>query len=65
MNHPFVDGNNRVAFFSTDVFLRLNGWQFVVEAKPSYDLLSDLLETGRCDFDHLLAWIRESVTQSS
>lgn len=25
MNHPFVDGNKRVAFFTTDVFLRLNG----------------------------------------
>ena len=24
MNHPFVDGNKRVAFFATDVFLRLN-----------------------------------------
>jgi len=27
MNHPFVDGNKRVAFFATDVFLRLNGWR--------------------------------------
>jgi death-on-curing protein len=26
LNHPFVDGNKRVAFFATDVFLRLNGW---------------------------------------
>ena len=26
MNHPFIDGNKRVAFFATDVFLRLNGW---------------------------------------
>jgi death on curing protein len=24
-NHPFVDGNKRVAFFVTDTFLRLNG----------------------------------------
>ena len=24
-NHPFVDGNKRVAFFVTDAFLRLNG----------------------------------------
>ena len=26
-NHPFVDGNKRVAFFATDVFLRSNGWK--------------------------------------
>ena len=24
MNHPFVDGNKRVAFFVTDTFLRMN-----------------------------------------
>lgn len=23
-NHPFIDGNKRVAFFATDIFLRLN-----------------------------------------
>ena len=27
MNHPFVDGNKRVAFFATDVFFRLNGFR--------------------------------------
>lgn len=26
-NHPFVDGNKPVAFFSTDVFLRINGYK--------------------------------------
>ena len=25
MNYPFVDGNKRVAFFTTDAFLRMNG----------------------------------------
>ena len=25
-NHPFVDGNKRVAFCSADFFLRLNGY---------------------------------------
>ena len=30
MNHPFVDGNKRVAFFATDVFLRLNGFRLEV-----------------------------------
>ena len=25
-NHPFVDGNKRVAFAVTDVFLRINGY---------------------------------------
>ena len=61
MNHPFVDGNKRVAFFATDVFLRLNGWYIEVDAVDAHETLIELLETGRADFDHLLAWIRDHV----
>ena len=28
-NHPFVDGNKRVAFVASVTFLELNDWQFV------------------------------------
>ena len=63
MTHPFVDGNKRVAFFATDVFLRLNGWKLVVEATAAHAFLVGLLERRECDFDHLLAWIRESVVR--
>jgi death-on-curing protein len=28
-NHPFVDGNKRVAFVASITFLELNGWKFV------------------------------------
>ena len=61
MNHPFVDGNKRVAFFATDVFLRLNGWYIEVDAVAAHETLIELLETGRADFDHLLAWIRDHM----
>ena len=63
MNHPFVDGNKRVAFFAVDVFLRLNKWKLEVEPEPAYTFLMGLLERGECDFDRLLAWLRESMTQ--
>ena len=63
MNHAFVDGNKRVAFFATDVFLRLNGWRFEVDANEANSLLIELLESGLCDFEHLSSWIRDSVTQ--
>ena len=58
MNHPFVDGNKRVAFFATDVFLRLNGYQLKVEAKQAHQFLIGLLEHDRCSFAELLPWIR-------
>jgi len=61
INHPFIDGNKRVAFFATDVFLRLNGWRIVVEADVAHELLVGLLAQGECNFEHLLPWLRESV----
>lgn len=61
MNHPFVDGNKRVAFFATDVFLRLNGYRFQVDANKSHRFLVGLLENNQCNFTQLLPWIRENV----
>jgi death-on-curing protein len=61
MNHAFVDGNKRVAFFATDVFLRLNGWRLEVQAARAHRFLIGLLEQGRCDYAHLLPWIRRSL----
>lgn len=61
MNHPFIDGNKRVAFFATDIFLRLNGWKLEVEPKAAHAFLIGLLDHGESDFDHLLPWIRESL----
>ena len=63
MNHPPVDGNKRVAFFATDVFLRVNGWKFQVDPDEAHRRLISLLEQGRCDFEHLLPWIRESLVR--
>ena len=63
MNHPFVDGNKRVAFFATDVFLRLNGWKLSVEAVAAHQFLVGLLENGDCDFAHLLPWIRDALVK--
>lgn len=65
MNHPFVDGNKRVAFFATDVFFRLNGWKLAVDAGKAHRFLIRLLEGGTCDFDRLLPWIRRSLAKAS
>jgi len=63
INHPFLDGNKRVAFFATDVFLRLNGWRIAVEPDPAHAFLIGLLERRECNFDNLLKWLRESIAR--
>lgn len=61
INHPFVDGNRRVAFFATDVFLRLNGWRLEVDAEEAHTFLTGLLESQTGYFAHLLPWIRQHL----
>jgi len=63
INHPFVDGNKRVAFFGMDVFLRLNGWKMQVNAQEAYAFLAQRFESGTCDLDHLLPWIRQHLVR--
>ena len=63
MNHPFVDGNKRIAFFATDVFLRLNGYRLKVSASEAHPFLIGLLEAGECSYDNLLPWIRRSIVR--
>jgi death-on-curing protein len=61
MNHPFVDGNKRVAFFATDVFLRLNGYQLAVEPRAANAHLRALIGRGEADFARLGTWMRDHV----
>jgi len=61
MNRAFVDGNKRVAFFVTDIFLRLNGFKLKVEGKEAHRFLIGLLESHQCTYDNLLPWIRSSI----
>lgn len=61
MNHPFVDGNKRVAFFASDVFLRVNGWEIDVEAEEGHAFLIGLLDRAEADKGHLEAWLRTVV----
>lgn len=63
INHAFLDGNKRVAFFVTDTFLRLNGWRLSVDAASAHRFIVGMLEAGDCSFDKILPWIRESLTK--
>jgi len=63
LNHAFVDSNERVAFFATDVFLRLNGWKMSVDAPEAHSFLIDMLERKDCTYNNLLPWIRGSLVE--
>ncbi len=60
-NHPFVDGNKRVAFFVTDTFLRMNGHFIDCDNDEAYAFLMGLFETGTFRFNELSSWLEEKV----
>ena len=64
IGRPFVDGNKRVAFFATDVFLRLNGYRFQVDPDEAHAFLIGLLERRECDYANLLPWVRASAVRA-
>lgn len=61
INHAFVDGNKRIAFFATDVFLRLNGWKLEITADEGEIFIVGMLERNDCSFDTILPWIRKNI----
>jgi death on curing protein len=60
-NHPFVDGNKRVAFAVVDVFLRINGHTITADSKSIYDYMITLFEDRTFDMAHLVPWLQEIV----
>ena len=62
-NHPLIDGNKRVAFFSSDVFLRLNGYKIAVDPKLTYEFLMGLFASNTCDLEHLKPWLRSIIVK--
>ncbi len=63
LNHAFVDGNKRIAFFASDVFLRLNGWKIQADNVEAHKFLIDKLEAGTCNYETLRIWIRGSLVE--
>ena len=59
INHPFVDGNKRVAFAAADVFLRINGWRLKRAPMQIFAELIAMFETSTFDIAHLEPWLRE------
>lgn len=61
MNHGFLDGNERIAFAATDVFLRLNVFYLDVTADEGYRFIAGSLDNRELRFARILDWIRANV----
>ncbi len=59
-NHAFVDGNKRVAFIATGLFLRLNGYRLVADqVQATMTMLS--VASGAFSEGEFADWIRKHI----
>jgi death-on-curing protein len=65
INHPFIDGNKRIAFAATDVFLRINGWCLQRQPMLIHSEMLQMFESGTFNISHLDAWLRGFAKQGS
>jgi len=56
-NHPFVDGNKRVAAVSVDTYLRLNGLELVA-AQPEVEMYFLGIADGSLTRNDLADWLK-------
>jgi death on curing protein len=49
-NHPFFDGNKRVAFAATHTFLLVNGYDLAIDPNSAYTFMMDSIATASSAF---------------
>ncbi len=61
-NHPFVDGNKRIAFMTMMIFLRRNGIRFAPDQAHATKMML-ALAAGEVSEASLARWIRDNWTK--
>jgi len=60
-NHPFLDGNKRIAFAAAHTFLLVNGHDLEVDPLAAYDFMIQAIVKGEFRFGPILAWINTHI----
>ncbi len=62
-NHPFLDGNKRVAFAAAHTFLLVNGYDLEVDPPAAYEFMIQSIARGEFRFGPILKWINDHIRQ--
>lgn len=60
-NHAFIDGNKRVAFATSAIFLRMNGYRLKVEADNGESFIIDRVIKARADLEEIATWLEKHM----
>ena len=64
INHPFLDGNKRVAFGVTEAFLKINGFKIESSSEEIYLKWMKLFNSNTFRYDELEPWLRRIVSEN-
>jgi death-on-curing protein len=64
MNHPFVDGNKRVALLATVVFLRLNGVRLGAKNPEVVRFIVEEVIVAKADVPAIAKWLEKWMVVS-
>lgn len=62
-NHPFIDGNKRIALAAIDVFLQLNGWELTAPEHEAVAMILDL-SAGEIGEAEIADWVSRNVAKA-
>ena len=60
-NHPFIDGNKRIAVVAAFTFLTINGHEVIVEEETAFEFINGLFESHEFSFARLETWMRQNT----
>jgi|SRR5438128_11396343 len=58
-NHPFIDGNKRIAVTAAFVFLAVNSYDVTVEEDMAFEFINGLFNVHEFSFARLESWLRK------
>jgi death-on-curing protein len=64
-NHPFLDGNKRIAFAAAHTFLLVNGYDLEVRPLAAYEFMMHSIGRGEFRFGPILEWINNHIRQEN
>ena len=62
-NHPFIDGNKRVAFSAAGIFLRANGLSIKIDDLEAHQKINSMFETNSFNFENIKQWLHQIVVK--
>lgn len=62
-NHPFLDGNKRVAFAAVHTFFLVNGFDLAVDSGAAFEFVMQSISAGEFRFAQILKWINDHISE--